>query len=81
MQSKCPGQDFRNLTISVHKCPHCGKEVELFSDEMKVKCPHCKAIVEKEQVPSCIQWCREAKRCLGPERWAKIMETINKKDD
>jgi DNA-directed RNA polymerase subunit RPC12/RpoP len=78
MQSKCPGQDFRNLTMSVHRCPQCGKEVEMFSDEMKVKCPHCKAVVEKETVPSCIQWCKEAKRCLGPEQWAKVMEIIDK---
>ncbi len=78
MQSKCPGQDFRSLTMSVHMCPQCGKEVEMFSDEMKFKCPHCKAVVEKETVPSCIQWCKEAKRCLGPERWAKVMEIIDK---
>jgi DNA-directed RNA polymerase subunit RPC12/RpoP len=80
MQSKCPGQDFRNLTVSVHKCPKCGRDVEVFSDEMKAKCPKCKTVVEKENVPTCIEWCKEAKRCLGPERWQKVMEAIGKND-
>ncbi|MBU2489828.1 MAG: hypothetical protein KKA60_10605 [Proteobacteria bacterium] len=30
----CPGfQDFRNLSSFVCKCPGCGKEKEIFSDE------------------------------------------------
>lgn len=78
MQSKCPGQDSRNLTVSIHKCPQCGKEVEMFSDEMKLRCPQCKTAVEKENIPTCIQWCKEAKRCIGPERWQKLMETLDK---
>ena len=78
MRSKCPGQDFRNLTISIHICPQCGKEVEMFSDEMKTKCPQCKTVVEKENVPSCIEWCKEAKKCLGPERWKKLIENMVK---
>jgi DNA-directed RNA polymerase subunit RPC12/RpoP len=78
MQSKCPGQDTRNLTVSIHKCPQCGKEVEMFSDEMKVKCPQCKTAVEKKSIPTCIQWCKEAKRCIGPERWQKVMEALDK---
>jgi NADH pyrophosphatase NudC (nudix superfamily) len=80
MQSKCPGQDSRNLSVSIHICPQCGKEVEMFSDEMRIKCPSCKARVEKKTVPSCIQWCKEAKRCLGPERWEKVMEALNQGD-
>ena len=38
---KCPGQDFRNLRVSLHKCPNCGHEVEIFSDEARIKCPQC----------------------------------------
>ena len=78
MTTKCPGQDSRKLTVSIHICPQCGKEVEMFSDEMKVMCPQCKTIIEKENVPSCIQWCKEAKRCLGAERWEKMMEVMDK---
>ena len=78
MQSKCPGQNSRNLTVSIHKCPQCGKAVEMFSDEMKVKCPQCKTAVEKKSIPTCIQWCKEAKQCIGPERWKKVMQALDK---
>lgn len=69
---KCPGQDMRNLRVSLHKCPNCGHEVEIFSDETRVRCPKCKTMVYKEQVPSCINWCAHAKECLGEERWKQL---------
>ena len=28
---RLPGQDGRNLKVSLHKCPNCGNEVEIFS--------------------------------------------------
>ncbi len=41
----CPGFE-TNKTLSEVKvtCPECGKELELFSDELEknVKCPACK---------------------------------------
>ncbi|WP_028322338.1 hypothetical protein [Desulfatiglans anilini] len=40
----CPGfQSFRNLTSFTCKCPECGKEVEVFSDEFDRphKCKGC----------------------------------------
>jgi DNA-directed RNA polymerase subunit RPC12/RpoP len=70
---KCPGQDMRNLRVSVHKCPNCGAEVEIFSDEMRVRCPKCRQMVYKEKVPSCIDWCASARQCLGEERWRQLM--------
>lgn len=76
MNSKCPGQNSRNLKISLHKCPKCGSEVEIFSDELRVKCKACGEIVYKEQTPSCVEWCKSAKKCLGEERWKKLMEAI-----
>ena len=36
MYSRCPGQDSRRLRAEIHKCPSCGHEVEIFSDEVKV---------------------------------------------
>ena len=72
MYSKCPGQDMRNLRVSVHKCPNCGAEVEIFSDELKVKCQKCGEKVYREQVPSCIDWCAKARQCLGEERWKEL---------
>jgi endogenous inhibitor of DNA gyrase (YacG/DUF329 family) len=52
----------------------------MFSDEMQVKCPYCKGRVEKKTVPTCIQWCKEAKTCLGPDRWKKVMEALNEEE-
>ena len=67
----CPGQDSRNLKVSLYICPQCGKEVEMFSDEMRVKCK-CGFVVIREIVPSCIDWCPSARQCLGEERWKEI---------
>ncbi|MDD5700547.1 MAG: hypothetical protein PHU23_00735 [Dehalococcoidales bacterium] len=72
MVSHCPGQDGRNLKVSLHKCPHCGNEVEMFSDETRIKCRKCSNYVYKEEVPSCIQWCAKARECLGEERWEQM---------
>ena len=75
MSGRCPGQDGRNLKVSVHKCPNCGGEVEIFSDETRVKCHGCGQYVCKEEVPSCIQWCAKARECLGEDRWQMLMGT------
>lgn len=72
MTMKCPGQDMRKLRVSIHKCPGCGAEVEIFSDEMRVKCRKCGEMVYKEKVPSCIDWCASARECLGEERWREL---------
>ena len=76
MAVKSPGQDMRNLRVSVHKCTNCGAEVEIFSDELRVKCPKCGEKVYREQVPSCIDWCAKARECLGEERWKQLRGEI-----
>ncbi|MBI4284213.1 MAG: phosphohydrolase [Chloroflexi bacterium] len=72
MVSKCPGQDLNRLRVALYKCPKCKAEVEIFSDEMKVKCPKCGTMVYREQTPSCIDWCAQARQCLGEERWQEL---------
>jgi DNA-directed RNA polymerase subunit RPC12/RpoP len=72
MVTHCPGQDSRNLKVSLHKCPGCGAEVELFSDELKIKCRKCGTYVYKEKTPSCLEWCPAARQCLGEERWKAL---------
>ncbi len=52
MEEKCPGQDSRKLSVSIHKCPNCGNEVELFSDELRTKCHKCGQTVYREQAAS-----------------------------
>jgi predicted Zn-ribbon and HTH transcriptional regulator len=66
---KCPGQDGRNLKVESVTCPACGYQLEMFSDEMKVKCPKCKAKVCRVRLPSCINWCKHARECVGDEKW------------
>ena len=73
MFGRCPGQDIRNLRVQLSKCPNCGTEVEIFSDEPKVKCHHCGEYVYREKTPSCIDWCPQARQCLGEERWKQLM--------
>ena len=83
MQLKCPGQDSRNLRAAMYTCPNCGTDVEMFSDELRIRCHICGTFVYKEYTPSCIDWCPSAKECVGPERW-KILhnseEDSNKQD-
>jgi NADH pyrophosphatase NudC (nudix superfamily) len=69
----CPGQDSRSLTVSLHMCPSCGKEVEMFSDETRVRCRACGAFVYKETAPTCIEWCAKARECIGDQRWTELM--------
>ena len=72
MAGRCPGQDDRNLRVSIHRCPKCKSEVEMFSDETRVRCRKCREFVYKESMPSCIEWCAHARECLGEERWKAI---------
>ena len=72
MYTRCPGQDMRNLRVSLYKCPNCGADVEMFSDELRVKCQKCGKKVYKENTPSCIDWCASARQCLGEERWKQL---------
>ena len=53
----------------MYMCSNCGTEVEMFSDELRIRCYKCKEFVYKETTPSCIDWCGSAKECLGVERW------------
>lgn len=45
----CPGfEDFKNLTAFVCRCPNCGKENEIFSDEFNKprQCPGCNTQID-----------------------------------
>ena len=72
MISKCPGQDDRSIRVERLKCSDCGYEVEIFSDEIKVSCPKCKGLVCRERLPSCVDWCKAARECIGEEKWKQL---------
>ncbi|HMK65187.1 MAG TPA: hypothetical protein VK564_05285 [Thermodesulfobacteriota bacterium] len=48
----CPGyQQFKNLKSFTCKCPNCGKEAEIFSDEFDKKhiCKGCRQEIDFKQ--------------------------------
>ncbi len=78
MPFKCPGQDSRKLRSEVIKCKNCGYEVEIFSDELRVKCPRCKKDVFREATPTCIDWCPYAEKCVGEVFYKKYIDDKKK---
>lgn len=72
MPLKCPGQDSRNLKVEKIVCPKCGYDIEIFSDENRVKCPKCRKMVGRERLPSCVDWCKAARACVGEEKWKSL---------
>lgn len=72
MADKCPGQWGQVIKVGLYRCPSCKYHVEIFSDELKAKCPKCGKIIYKEKVPSCVDWCASAKKCIGEARWEEI---------
>ena len=61
---KCPGSFKRSLDSEILKCPDCGREVEIFSDEPMRAC-RCGTELRREGRPSCADWCPAAAECLG----------------
>lgn len=80
MERKCPGKDERFLRVEIHKCGACGHEVEIFSDEFTVICPECKTPVSRNETPSCIDWCKYARQCLGEKKWNEIKNLAEEKN-
>ena len=77
MLDHCPGAaNLRTPTLAIRKCPQCGEEVELFSNDISVKCSNCGFEVYND-IASCIQWCKYAKECVGEEMYNRIMAQKN----
>jgi hypothetical protein len=72
MLNHCPGTaNLRTPTLAIKKCPRCGEEVELFSNDISVKC-RCGFEVYND-IASCVQWCKYAKECVGEVVYNKMM--------
>ncbi len=69
IKTMCPGQDtryWRPGDIFNVACANCGKDVEFFKDDVKLRCSRCGTIVQNPRLSSgCAQWCKNAKECLG----------------
>ena len=77
MLDHCPGTaNLRTPTLAIKKCPRCGEEVELFSNDISVKCSGCGFVVFND-IASCVQWCKYAKECVGEEVYNKMMAQKN----
>lgn len=72
MRYVCPGQGAVSLSAQVYPCPKCQTEVEIFSNEVKVKCYNCGEMVYQDVLPTCIDWCAAARECIGEERWKRL---------
>ncbi|TAK29907.1 MAG: hypothetical protein EPO21_20325 [Chloroflexota bacterium] len=69
----CPGSSsLKQATPESIACPHCGTELEIWSDEVKTTCTGCKATVFKAQGQSCIDWCKFARQCVGDEVYERM---------
>jgi ribosomal protein S27AE len=74
MLDHCPGAaNLRTPTLTIKKCPQCGEEVELFSSDIAAKCGKCGFVVYND-LASCVQWCKYAKECVGPDLYGKLMQ-------
>ena len=71
---RCPGSaGIRTPSLTVKKCPRCGEEIEIFSNEVSASCGGCGFLIFNDQA-SCIRWCRFAEECVGPEIVRKFRE-------
>lgn len=69
----CPGsRDIREPIPEYVSCLNCSKEVEIWTDELSSTCPECGTRVFREQQVSCIDWCPQAKECVGPEVYERL---------
>jgi ribosomal protein S27E len=69
---RCPGAaNIRTPTLTIKKCPKCGEEIEIFSNDVSVTCQKCGFVVYND-ILSCVQWCKYASECVGEETYSKL---------
>jgi hypothetical protein len=71
-QRFCPGaRVLRQPRPEIFACPDCGEEVEIWSDEIRGTCQRCGRAVFREGLPSCVEWCKYGKECVGEEAFGR----------
>jgi Zn finger protein HypA/HybF involved in hydrogenase expression len=71
----CPGAKlFKEIKPDYIDCPHCRREVEIWSDELIITCPYCKGEVSQSRGASCIDWCQFARECVGAEKFERLQQ-------
>jgi ribosomal protein S27E len=72
MLDHCPGAaNIRTPTLTIKKCPRCGEDVEVFSNDVTVTCSTCGFVIYND-IQSCVQWCTYARECVGEETYRKL---------
>lgn len=72
---RCPGSmSFTQPKIELVRCPHCGADAEVWSDEADGKCSQCGRTVCRTTTQSCIDWCKYARECLGENEHKRYQE-------
>lgn len=75
LASGCPGARFiREARPEYVECPHCGGEVEVWSDEASGRCPRCRRPVPRERGAACIDWCAHAAECIGAAAYKRLKQ-------
>lgn len=65
----------RELSLEEKVCPRCGNLVEVFSIDTEVVCDRCGFVIYNDTL-SCVQWCKYAKQCVGPEMYERMMRVV-----
>ncbi len=77
----CPGaKSLREPTPEFVTCEACGAEVEIWTDEFKVRCPSCGGTVLKGRLPSCVDWCQHAEDCVGSDAYRRLKNMVDRLD-
>jgi predicted amidophosphoribosyltransferase len=75
MISNCPGsQRFKQPQPENIKCPFCGADVEIWTDEAEALCPKCRKTTTREEGQSCLDWCKYARECVGDEIYNRFLK-------
>ena len=68
----CQGKP-RTPTIREKTCPVCGNTIEIFSTDTQVTCDKCGFVIYNDML-SCVQWCKYARKCVGDQMYEQMME-------
>ena len=72
---RCPGSStFAQPKIDLVKCPGCGEDVEVWSDEPTGQCTNCGRTATRSSTQSCMDWCKHAQECLGDEKYKQYQD-------
>jgi hypothetical protein len=79
LKESCPGsKEIRSPYPEDLACVFCGGMTEIWSDEPDTVCKSCGKTINREMKPSCIQWCKFAKECVGTKKYERLIKALPK---